>query len=317
MVIDPLDLLTWHQPPSSPGPAAPDGAGPVLLHTLAGFVDAGGAARLAMQHLLEHLGPQRVATFDVDLLFDYRARRPLMLLEADHWESYADPVLAVDRLHDLDGRPFLLLHGPEPDVMWERFCAAVAHLVTTEQVRLTVGLSAIALAVPHTRPVSATVHGTRPGLTADHEPWLESVQVPASAANLLELRLGGLGHDALGIAAHVPHYLGQGEFPGSAVVLLETVERATGLRLPIDGLRDQAAATRAALDEQVAGSEELTGVVRGLEQQWEAFQRAQGRPGLLDADLAQLPSGDELGSAFERYLAERADDGPPDAGTSA
>ena len=39
-----------------------------------------------------------------------------------------------------------------------------------------------------------------------------TVQVPASWSALLELRLGESGHDALGFAVHVPHYLAQAEF---------------------------------------------------------------------------------------------------------
>ena len=47
-----------------------------LVVVLSGFLDAGKSAELAAQHL-ESLGEGRVvATFDVDSLHDYRARRP-------------------------------------------------------------------------------------------------------------------------------------------------------------------------------------------------------------------------------------------------
>ena len=46
---------------------------------------------------------------------------------------------AVHRVQDLTGRSFLLLHGPEPDVQWERFIAAVEHLVGRLAVRLLIG----------------------------------------------------------------------------------------------------------------------------------------------------------------------------------
>ena len=74
--------------------------------------------------------PHRVlARFDHDQLFDYRARRPVMVFAKDHWESYDAPVLALHLLNDLDGQHFLLLAGPEPDVQWERFAAAVESAV--------------------------------------------------------------------------------------------------------------------------------------------------------------------------------------------
>ena len=49
--------------------------GPVLLHALDGFVDAGAAGQLAREHLLDSAGHRVVARFDVDSLIDYRSRR--------------------------------------------------------------------------------------------------------------------------------------------------------------------------------------------------------------------------------------------------
>ena len=66
---------------------------PVLLHALGGFIDAGFAGKLAADHLLETLPHRVIATFDVDQLYDYRARRPPMMFVEDHWESYEEPAL--------------------------------------------------------------------------------------------------------------------------------------------------------------------------------------------------------------------------------
>ena len=56
---------------------------------------------------------------------------------------------------------------------------------------------------------------TRPGPSSSPTTpsWFGTVQVPASASALLELRLGQSGHDAMGFAVHVPHYLAQSSFP--------------------------------------------------------------------------------------------------------
>ena len=120
-----------------------DAEGPVLVHGLAGFIDAGQAGQLAVEHLLEHLEHRLVATFDIDQLLDYRSRRPVMTFEGDHWGSYAQPELALHEVLDSDGTPFLLLSGSEPDLQWERFVRAVTELVERFDVRLTVGLDAV------------------------------------------------------------------------------------------------------------------------------------------------------------------------------
>jgi hypothetical protein len=282
---------------------------PVMLHALSGFVDAGSAGRLAREHLLEVLEPALpegsvVARFDIDQLLDYRARRPLMDFAADHWESYDDPKLELHALRDHDGTPFLLLTGPEPDMQWERFIAALTLLIREFKVRVTVGIHAIPMSVPHTRPAGVTAHGTRPELIAGHEPWIDHVRVPASVTNLLEFRLGQQGLDAMGYAAHVPHYLAEGEYPPAAELLLTSVSRATGLLLPTEELREAGERVRAEIERQLVDNQQAAAVVKALEEQYDAFTR--GRSASLFTDTAPLPTADELGAELEKFLADHS-----------
>ena len=281
---------------------------PVLLHALNGFVDAGNAGRLAREHLMESLGSTMIAKFDIDQLFDYRSRRPIMQFSADHWESYDDPQLELHLLSDDDETPFLLLTGPEPDLQWERFIAALIGLIRELDVRLTVGVHAIPMSIPHTRPGGVTAHGTRPELIAGYEPWIAKVQVPASVTNLLQFRMGQQGLDAIGFAAHVPHYLAESEYPQAAELLLTSVSRATGLLLPTDALRIAGESVRAEVERQLTENQQASAVVRALEEQYDAFMRGRGT-NLLTQDTP-LPTADELGAELERFLAEhRKDDG--------
>jgi hypothetical protein len=277
---------------------------PVLIQAMSGFVDAGGSTRLAGEHLLGSGSAQLVATFDLDQLLHYRSRRPLMDFSEDHWEHYDQPRLELHQLRDDDDTPYLLLTGPEPDLQWERFIAALAQLVERLGVRLTVGLNAIPMAVPHTRPGGVIAHATRPELIAGHESWLQRVRVPASAGNLLEFRLGQRGFDALGFAVHVPHYLAEADYPAGAELLLASVSRATGLLLPTDRLRAAAEAMVAEIDAQVAQTAEATALVHGLEQQYDAYLRGRGTN--LLGDNAPLPTADQLGAELERFLAEQS-----------
>ena len=281
-------------------PDRPELQGAVLVQALDGFIDAGGARKLAADHLLSVLPHSVLARFDHDQLFDYRARRPVMVFAKDHWESYDAPVLALYLVHDLKGVPFLLLAGPEPDVQWERFIAAVESLCKVLGVRRSMGLNAIPMGLPHTRPVGVIAHGVPASLVAGYEPWIETVHVPASAGHLLELRLAEAGYEAMGFAVHVPHYVSQTPYPAAAARLLREVSLAGSLSLPIDALDEAAAATRVALDEQVAGAPEVAEVVRQLEEQYDAFVA-----GRLTIDESQLPTADELGAELERFLAEQ------------
>ena len=281
----------------------------VLLVSLGGFVDAGQTQRLMTDHVLATLPHTVVASFDVDQLIDYRGRRPVMTFDRDRWSSYADPSLLLYRVTDADGEPFLVLSGPEPDYQWERVVEAIRQLVRTLGVTLTVSIHGIPMAVPHTRPIGRTAHATTPGLIGEHHPLFGALQVPGSVCSLLELRLGESGHDALGFAIHVPHYLAQAQFADAAVVGLESFVTATGLNIPAEDLVAAAGLNRSEISQEIAGSDEVTQVVEALERQYDTYIEGRGRPSLLSTDIRDLPTADEIGAEFERFLRAQTDEG--------
>lgn len=282
----------------------PELTGAVLLHQLDGFMDAGMAGKSVSEHLRTRLDSTVVARFDVDRLIDYRARRPTMTFAADHWASFAAPELAVRLFHDEAGTPFLLLDGPEPDHEWERYASAVRSLVERWELRMVVHYHGIPMGAPHTRPLGVTAHATRAELIGEYQAVLNRMQVPGSAAALVELRLGESGHDAAGFAAHVPHYLAQSQYPAAALTLLGSVTRIAGLSVPDEGLAEAARRTDEEIERQVAESDEVAEVVRALERQYDTFVEAMDRKNLL-ADETSMPTAEELGAEFERFLAEQ------------
>lgn len=307
LVRDFADLYQLH-------PGFEDVAGLAMLVFLDGFVDAGHAGRQMVASLFDRLTAEEVVTFDGDRLVDYRSRRPTMTFVENTWTSYDAPKLALYRMHDEEGAPFLLLHGPEPDLEWEAFCAAVTRLVEHFSVTLSISVHGIPMAVPHTRPITVTPHATRPELVEGHSSWIGRVEVPGSAVSLLEYRLGERGHDFIGYAIHVPSYLAQSQYPRAAIAATEYVATATGLALPTSTLEQAAGTTDADIEEQVAASAEVQRVVANLERQYDDIMSArtdpEDRPVLpLAEDETRLPTAEELGAELERYLAEREGDG--------
>jgi predicted ATP-grasp superfamily ATP-dependent carboligase len=278
--------------------------GLVLVHDLAGDFDAAHAGALAGAHLLAALPTEVIARFDADSLVDYRAHRPRITFNSDRYEAFAAPEIALYALEDDAGEPFLLLHGNEPDYGWERFVAAVAQLVERLGVTSVVALQAIPMPVPHTRPVTVTAHATRRQLIDAYPVYWGEMRIPGSVSALLELRLGEAGVDALGVAAHVPHYLAQATYPAASLTLLEHLEQLTGLHLPTETLREAAEAHRTEIDEQIGRSTENTAVVAALEQQYDTFTAAREGTDLLSS-TGEVPSAEEIGAEFERFLADQ------------
>lgn len=298
---DPDGVARWAQE------APKEGA--VLVHSLRGFMDAGKAGAIVAEHLLG-LDAVNLARFDIDALLDYRSRRPEMTFSVNEWTAYDEPHLDLEMVKDANGTPLLLLHGFEPDVKWERYIRAVREIVERLGVGLTLGTHGIPMAAPHTRPITATIHGTRQDLLPDTPSLFGTVTVPASAQNLMEYRFGQWDLAAVNVAVHVPHYLAQSAYPQAAQKALEQLGDISGLELNAADLDDAAARADDEIARQMGESEEIQALVGVLEEQYDAFveSRQEGFP--VDGEL---PSADELGAEFEKFLAQQRWDQPPNA----
>ncbi|MDD9350532.1 PAC2 family protein [Mumia sp.] len=279
----------------------PEGVRPAMLYAFDGFLNAGSAPRIAVEHLESRDEGEVLHEFDLDDYFDYRARRPPMVFDRDRYTDYDRPSLELRLHHDDHGAPFLVLTGPEPDFRWEQFAEEVHELIEEYGVELVVGLGAIPMGVPHTRPSVITNHASRRELLDRPNLFRAQVVVPASIQSVLELRLGEWGHDAIGYVAHVPQYVAQVEYPSASVALLEAVISGTGLTFDLEELRLQQAEAVADIHKQV---EEQDGgdVLAGLERQYDQMNRSAVEP--LVADESELPTGDEIGEQFEEFLAQ-------------
>ncbi|AJT40759.1 proteasome assembly chaperone family protein [Psychromicrobium lacuslunae] len=276
-----------------------------LLMGFSGFADAGHVVSQISAELLEQLDAEPVAFFDIDQLIDYRSRRPQISFIEDHLSDYQQPRLALFKLVDGLGQPFLYLTGNEPDLQWERFSAAVIELVRRLDVNLVAWVHSIPMPVPHTRPIGVTVHGNRPDLIEGMSSWKATVQLPSAIGHLLELRLTEAGRNIAGYAVHVPHYLADAEYPRAAVAALEYLGAAASLMLPTDRLREAGRDVEQQIAAQVQASIEVQGVVSKLEEQYDERQQSMPVRSLLAGEGDELPDADELGAAIEAYLANQ------------
>jgi hypothetical protein len=117
----------------------------------------------------------------------------------------------------------------------------------------------------------------------------------------------------MGFVAHIPHYVAQFDYPAASATLLESLEVVTGLQWDLDGIEAAGQAKMVEIAAQIEDSAEVRDVVAGLEQQYDAFHRPETDGDSLPlAEEGNLPTGEELGAEFERFLAGL--DRPNDAG---
>lgn len=267
-----------------------------MIHAFTGFVDAGHSIRQAISHMHDTLPHQLVAEISIDDLYDYRARRPIMAFDRDHFSSVDMPRVKLEMYWDDHSKPFLLLHGPEPDLGWQQITQSVIELAEQYKVSKTVGLQAIPWPAPHTRDLMVTPHASDPTMIEPRPSLVDRVDVPGSLTNLIEFATGRAGIPAMGFAVHIPHYLVNTEYPTGALTVLDEVSKAAELTIEHGDLPALATRVRAEIDESIAISTENAEVVQALEQQYDAETGAWPQ---------QLPSSEELMDQIEQFLADQ------------
>lgn len=269
-----------------------DLAAPTIVAAFDSWVDAGSASSTAAAILAD--GARRVAAFDGDRLFDYRARRPTLEIADGRLTSLTWPELTV-RATQAGGQDLLVLTGGEPDYRWREFADSVVELCLRLGVASWVSLGAIPAAVPHTRPVP--ILGTASGpdlLRGGVAPGPDGLlRVPGACISVLEMAVAAAGIPAVGYFAQVPHYV-SGPYPPAAVALLRALGTHLGVELPMAALEQEARQLRTRLDAAAALEETTRTYVERLESM---------------VDEERLPSGEELIGEIERFLRERGNEG--------
>ncbi|MDO5029201.1 MAG: PAC2 family protein [Corynebacterium sp.] len=278
-----------------------------LVIALNGYADAGHAITESARFLLDALEHRPLVNFSIDELVDYRSRRPAVTMNHDEIVDVADLNLSLDVVRDNSGKPFLLLSGPEPDMRWEAFSAAVADLAERYNVGRTVSLYSAPMTVPHTRPLGIIAHGSDQRKLKDLHKWGNRVTVPGAASLNIEYELTRRGRDAFGFTAQVPHYVAASEYPLASLRLLQEVAKIAGLDLPLEALERESARVAEILNAQTNESGEVSQLVNLLEEQYD--QEVRRRQALESSPLlgpdGEMPSGDELGAEFEKFLASQ------------
>jgi hypothetical protein len=261
----------------------------VVVAAFDGWVDAAGASSSVAEHLASE--SEEIATFDGDVLFDYRSRRPVLDIVDGTLTRLTWPKVVLNRVEH-GGRDLLILHGAEPDFRWRELGDDVLELCLRLGVVQWVSLGAIPAAVPHTRATPVLASASAEDLLHSDEvkgpPGL--LRVPSACLSAVEMSIQGAGIPAVGFYAQVPHYIG-GPFAAASLALLRHLSKHLQVELPLGAFEEEAEAQRERLDAAVAADEDVREILERLEQA---------------AGGEEIPTGDELAAEIERFLRGRA-----------
>lgn len=286
MVVD--DVLTLQTEGLAPLRA------PVMIVALHGLFDMASAATTAVAGLVS-TDAITIGEIDPDPFFDFTQERPMVEIDEGELRSIHWPDGRFDVVRGVGPHDLVLVVGTEPHLHWATYAQCVIEVsrrLGCEAV-LTVGSSAEAL--PHTRMPTVTGStanrelGQRLGLAAP------SYQGVTGLVGVLHAELERIGIPSISLRVGIPHYLVNAEHPTAVAVLQTHIGHVVGMTVAVDH-RDDIARWRQLHDEVVEGDPQLGIYVRMLEQDYD--RRAE----------EAIPSADDLGAEFERFLRTQRDD---------
>ena len=161
-----------------------------------------------------------------------------------------------------------------------------------------IGFGAFPSGVPHTRPVSVSATASSDDLAASLGFVRGTIDVPAGVEAVIERRFSDAGVPAVGVWAQVPHYAATMRYPAASARLIEVLNQLAGTDFDLGDLPAEIAEIRDRIDTLIADNPEHVAMLRQLEQQADESTQAQ---------ITDLPSGDDLAEELQQFLREQGD----------
>ncbi|WP_223120091.1 MULTISPECIES: PAC2 family protein [Tsukamurella] len=269
---------------------------PVLIAAFEGWNDAGDAASGAVEHLELTWDAQLITEVDSDDFYDFQVNRPIIkqvdgVTRAVEWPS---TTLSVCRPPKAD-RDVVLLRGTEPNFRWRAFCEQLLAIFTELHIDSVVILGSLLADTAHTRPVPVTGAGYDAESAKRFGLEQNRYEGPTGITGVLQDACVRSGFPAISFWAAVPHYVSQPPNPKATVALLQRVEQALDLAVPLADLPARAEAWEASVTEMTEDDEDVADYVRGLEERGDAEAK----------DVEQHIDADAIAEEFEKYLRRR------------
>ena len=271
----------------------PDMNDPVLVVALTGWIDAGLAGASAAETIIRSMAaPREFGTYDLGDSADLRTTRPLALLDGGVTRRIEWPHLTFTG--GRVGRDVVVLTGPEPCLEWQRLTEEVVTAAERLGVKMAVMLGGMPSPVSHRRPVPVLASAASRALAQEVGALRGDYHGPTGLQSVLEVALGDVGIDAVGLWAQVPHYISGTPSPPAVRALLERLRDIALIAVDLRDLDRQALVYAAQVEEGLSDRPDVAGLVEALE----------------SVDEGEI-SGDDIAREIEQFL--RSDGAGPEA----
>ncbi len=245
-----------------------------MVLAFSGWMDGGDVSTGTVEWLVQRLQAKRFAQIEPEgfYLYGFPGSMEVSALFRPH-ARISDGLVEEFRppdstFHCDEATGLVLFNGKEPHLRWETFADCIFSLASEVGVSTLYFVGSFAGAVPHTREPRLTSTVSEQALTSTVEQYglrLGSYEGPASFATCLLAQASARGLKMASVVAEIPPYL-QGTNPKAIEAVIRKLAAMLDLPLDLEDLRAASTAWEHRVNEALEDNEELTGVVRKLEE---------------------------------------------------
>ncbi|MEU7991973.1 PAC2 family protein [Rothia amarae] len=265
----------------------------VMLCAFEGWNDAGSAATETLTYLERIYSAQELSGFESEDFYDFTTNRPLLISQEDGTGEITWPSISMHRWTDESRRiHFITVTGPEPQLRWHTFVAALMGAAREFGVDHIVLLGALLAEVPHTQVFPVNVTSYSPALRENDRVHQQSYTGPTGIIGVLAHAARQYGISDLSLWVSIPHYAGHPPHPKATLELLRGIESLFSLAIPLRTIEEETHAWERGAAELMEEEPELAAYVKQLESDQE------------NSSLENM-SGEDIAAEFERFLKRR------------
>lgn len=263
---------------------------PILLVAFEGWNDAGNAASMALDHLIDVWNANLKGELDPEPYYDFQVNRPyITTLESGErfieWPSTSIHIAkGLKCNHDV-----VLIRGIEPNMRWRTFSDEILKVAKDLNVSKIIAIGSLLSEISHNRPIPVLA-------TSNHEHFLQDKKFtesdytgPTGIIGVLVDTFMRASIPAGSLWAQVPHYVAGTNCPKATLALLSSIEELLDVAVELEDLTEAAAEWEKEVDALAADDEELATYIAQLE----------------ESDERNETDSESIADEFERYLRRR------------
>jgi proteasome assembly chaperone (PAC2) family protein len=240
---------------------APQLEHPIMVMAFEGWNDAGEAASFAAAHLAETWHARPFAEIDADEFFDFTEVRPESMVNEAGRRRIIWPSTTFAVARSEPGAPdIVIVRGPEPQLRWQAYTAALVELALFLKIERVVTLGAYLGEVTHGRPVPVNASTSDGDLASSYKLEPSLYEGPTGIVGVLSTAFGEVEIPTLSVWASVPCY-SLPISPKAALALVEVAVRFVGRTVDLSALEVEALEYEERMDELVADDDNIAAYV--------------------------------------------------------